>query len=303
MKCLHPFAVNLDKLDGFYNGDFKKFIGEYTDKDGNKVFRDRVPNVIYVGCGKCPECLRARQNNWFVRFYLEHKFHKEICPQNITLFVTFTYDDDHLPKDRDRALNDVRAFIKRFYRDAMERPRYYIVSENGDLHGRFHFHGLFFGCDAACMEWYQKFFEKAWSKGFICCEVASFERFHYIAKYVTKDCDPYKELSQEDNYQFSGIQSYSKRPALGSLSLDKYRNYLNSDCEHHCLRIDGFRYSLPRYLGKKVYTPANQNKRSRHVCDDIFDRPTEQEVKDKELSYKKKRQRAIREKLKNYASR
>lgn len=59
------------------------------------------------------------------------------------LFVTLTYDDKHLPENRDKAVRKVRAFLSklRAARKARGQPLFYIyVTEGGCPGGRLHHH-------------------------------------------------------------------------------------------------------------------------------------------------------------------
>ena len=59
-----------------------------------------------------------------------------------------TYENKSLAQSRENAFNDVRALFKKIQRKGLvSKLRYYVVSENGSLHGRLHFHLLLFGVD------------------------------------------------------------------------------------------------------------------------------------------------------------
>ena len=51
----------------------------------NRKYLDEVP------CGKCAECMKSQQNFWYLRFLEESKQWKYVY------FVTYTYDNDHIP--------------------------------------------------------------------------------------------------------------------------------------------------------------------------------------------------------------
>lgn len=208
----------------------------------------------YVPCGHCVECLRKRQNEWYVRFYLESKYWKKVLPSSQTLFITLTYENKNLPKNRTDAFNDVRALFKKVERKwNISRLRYYLVSENGTLNGRLHFHLLLFGIDVfKFILPIDKEFKKLWSKGFSKCEVASPKTFTYVSKYVTKDLDTFKSSSS-----WPPICSCSKRPPLGVLFFtDTHRVYFDSHDDDLFIPINGYRYSIPRYLRQCLLSDA-----------------------------------------------
>ena len=49
-------------------------------------------NYTAVPCGKCEECLKARARGWAFRILQEASQYEN------NFFITFTYDDEHLPK-------------------------------------------------------------------------------------------------------------------------------------------------------------------------------------------------------------
>lgn len=227
------------------------------------MFDNRGTIGGYVPCGKCPECLRHKQNLWFVRFWCENKFQKKINPYSITLYLTLTYNEEHLPSDRKEALNDIRAFIKQVSRKYVKKPRYFFVSEHGDTYNRLHFHGLLFGFPP--LNNFSKLVENMWPNGFVCVKLATYANYRYVCKYITKDTDP-----NEHSDGIEPIQVFSKRPSLGSNWItDSHRSYFNSDLKRR-LYIDGFSYSLPRSYSDKIYTPLNIGLR-KYSCERFSD--------------------------------
>ena len=137
MNCLAPFQVR--KSDGSF-----------------------VP----VPCGKCPACRERERNDWFQR--LLEEWRSSIS----SFFVTWTYDDDHLPMDgvqksdifktkdlwkyylEKLGIKDIIDHTVTISDDGKDkeiiiykfRPKvsYFIVSEYGDNNHRPHYHGLLF---------------------------------------------------------------------------------------------------------------------------------------------------------------
>lgn len=107
--------------------------------------------TIKVPCGKCPECLKTKQNDYMVRIYEELMQCKKAC------FVTLTYSNATVPYlfRNGKRFNvvwkdDVKDWIKR-YRTNYERQtgvkgiRYFLCSEYGPKTHRPHYHAIFFG--------------------------------------------------------------------------------------------------------------------------------------------------------------
>lgn len=204
---------------------------------------------MVIPCGRCPECIKKRQNAWVVRFKLEQQYWRKVFAGSQTYFITLTYDDKHLPETRDMAIKNWQACLKSLYRNLNHRPRYYCVSENGSVHGRLHFHCLLFGMPVVDMDVFRKkTLAKAWPYGFNTCTYATGKTLWYVSKYVTKD------ISAFNSTAWKCIESYSKRPALGAMALNhQFKDYFSDNCTTHFVD-SGFHYSLPRSLVKRVLT-------------------------------------------------
>ncbi|QCS35977.1 replication initiator protein [Capybara microvirus Cap1_SP_76] len=112
-----------------------------------------------VPCGKCPECLRSRQNGYYVRTYLELQGYLSRCPSSVVdsnaddihrcYFLTLTYDDDHLPANRSlhfqHLTTQIKAFKLRRKRSSDILFSYLACSEYGSNTHRPHYHVLFIG--------------------------------------------------------------------------------------------------------------------------------------------------------------
>lgn len=99
---------------------------------------------LKLPCGKCPECQKSYYTDWATRGS------REILQWDDTIFVTLTYDDDHLPPGGSLAKKDVQDFVKRvkkFFRSSKENPiRQIYCGEYGTKTGRPHYHIILFNC-------------------------------------------------------------------------------------------------------------------------------------------------------------
>lgn len=102
-----------------------------------------------VACGHCPECFELNTKKWALRLK-EHA-----VEQDFIKFVTLTYDEDHVIKNRfginvvdkddlQRYLKRLRIDLARSYKSYIKLT-YFAVSEYGPKHGRPHYHLLIFG--------------------------------------------------------------------------------------------------------------------------------------------------------------
>lgn len=99
--CLNPILrpntnrTLSERLTRYYNGKPVKVYA--TSKLGNRIAararafgKDADSDFIYIPCGRCPECVAAKQNSLVQRVQMEAK-------HNHLFFCTLTYDNKHLP--------------------------------------------------------------------------------------------------------------------------------------------------------------------------------------------------------------
>lgn len=142
-------------------------------------------------CGKCLNCRARSRQEWVFRL------RQEYLSSNFGLFVTLTYDDEHLPSDG-VSIRDVQLFLKRLrkrLRTLLHIPvkeykfsskmRYFIVSEYGDHTYRPHYHGiLFFNFDF--MQGIYDTIESSWQNGFVGFGEVEEGSIVYTTKYCLK---------------------------------------------------------------------------------------------------------------------
>lgn len=150
-----------------------------------------------VPCGKCFECLKTKQNDYFVRIYEELTHCSKAC------FITLTYAPKNVPYfliDGKKYLTvwkqDVKDWLKRF-RTNYERStgekigRYFLCAEYGFRTHRPHYHAIFFNMsvkdmDLALRDW-RGAFGFVMAKDINMCSPKSLENSaRYVAKYSTK---------------------------------------------------------------------------------------------------------------------
>lgn len=194
-----------------------------------------------VPCGKCYVCKSNKRREWFTRLYFEQKR----VPSSV--FVTLTYDDEHLPVKSGRPCvvkRDIQLFLKRLRKKCSFR--YFIVSEYGPTTLRPHYHGLFFGLSV--MD--EPKILSAWQNGFVSVGSVTSNSINYVCKY----CLPF---INDDFY--NGFMLCSKRPAIGlSLLTEDFKKYVLSDTENRlAIKTDGRQFILPRYYRNKLDIKVN----------------------------------------------
>lgn len=224
---------------------FIKSIDEY------EKLKEREPNYIYqtLPCGQCIECRLNYSRQWASRIVCESAFS---CG---SLFVTLTYDDEHIHlgskgnftldySDFHKFIKDLRRYC--FYHYGIKGIRYFAAGEYGDKSLRPHYHLCLFNLPSQVMddlEFYSTNFNgdslfnspllsRIWSKGFVVCGELNFKSAAYVGRYVLKKV---KGPKSEVYYSALGIvpeRSFiSNRPGLGKNFYEKFKDeiYINDE--------------------------------------------------------------------------
>lgn len=178
VKCFHPISI---RVKGEHIGDSDHW--------------KQVP------CGKCPACLFRYRDSWRVR--LEAEF--QSFGYN-GLFITLTYDDEHLPfklvsedtgllvpmLDKERISKFYKSLKNAYdykYRDLdkSDRPRwsYFLVGEYGSRFERPHYHMLLF-CERDYNQYWDDLVHEHWKDGFVFTLPIITNRIQYVCKYTLK---------------------------------------------------------------------------------------------------------------------
>lgn len=199
-----------------------------------RVFGIPFPPNYYINvpCGKCIECQKRKLSGY--RFRLLH----EIMQYPKSIFVTLTFDNEHLHKFRSNPNKSLSLFLDRVRKRYGRQVRHFFIAEYGSLNGRLHFHGILFDIDISNSE-----LSELWKYGFTFVGYANEITAKYIVKYLTKDVT--KGVKPPRVLTSKGI---------GSSWLD------TSDCRlvkanlSTCLFLGGMPYPLPRYYIDKMYS-------------------------------------------------
>lgn len=176
--------------------------------------------LMCLPCQKCLGCKLDYSKMWGLRGLLESQQWKYNC------FITLTYNNAHLPKDKNLHKEDVQDFLKRLRKNytgkqsriwnnkdgsqIVEYPiRTFYSGEYGDLFYRSHFHVGIFNWAPNDLKFlkYNKYgdplytskqVERLWSIkgtdgkyhqiGFVTVEEMNFNTAQYIARYTVKKC-------------------------------------------------------------------------------------------------------------------
>lgn len=289
MSCYHP-------LKGFIVGKHKsgkdKLLVTGYDVDHleqpidghswNRVYsedqQDPFGLLLYpryeIPCGHCIGCRLDQSRDWANRCLLEMKEHES------NLFITLTYDDEHLPYSTG-VLPDTGEFVttqtlvKRDWQLFMKRLRkwfsvykpdsklrFFMAGEYGDLSYRPHYHAIIFGLDLPDLVWYKRdgdfdyyvsdTLSGCWNQGLVVVAPATWETAAYTARYCTKKLTgPMSSI-----YEILGIEPefclMSRRPGIGADYADEHMDHL-LDFEKICVSTPqgGRSFPVPKYFKRK----------------------------------------------------
>lgn len=197
------------------------------------------------------------------RQFLESLAHKENC------FVTLTYNDEHLPVDRQLEPRTLQLFIKRLRnRIAPTRIRFFAVGEYGEASERPHYHLSLFGVSGHSVFnvggrrfTLAEAVAECWSDdrgpiGFV--QVAEFNELtaQYVSGYVTKKL--YNRKAGR-SYAVPEFARMSNRPGIGAPAMQTIARalYGSNLVEHggdvpHQLKVGARTINLGRYLLRKL---------------------------------------------------
>lgn len=177
-----------------------------------------------VPCGKCYACRMNKRTDWTVRNLLE----LQCCAWSV--FVTLTYDNDHVPSNTDGVLElekrDVQTWLKRLRKwldtQYNEKVRYFITSEYGEGLKRPHYH---------CLLYFQHYhsrkiatydaIETTWGKGNVSFGDVEPASVHYCMKYLMKFDEEIDPLPTGINRPFVSCPENQRLACLGSRRLER----------------------------------------------------------------------------------
>ena len=194
-----------------------------------QLSKDPKYDTALIPCGRCLECRLEYSRQWANRCMLE------ASTSSNNWFLTFTYDDDHLPKNEQGYPTLVKKDLQKFnkdlrrhfdYHDEVQGIRFFAAGEYGDSTARPHYHGIYFNLPITDLVFlYQKngsaYFnsptiDKLWNKGYVVITDVSWDSCAYVARYVVKKqkgdgAQVYKDLNIVPEFCIM-----SRRPGIAS---------------------------------------------------------------------------------------
>ena len=158
-------------------------------KDGHIYLNQKLE----LPCGQCIGCRLDYSRQWALRCMLEAKQWKD------NIFLTLTYDDDHVPeclqpKDLTKFMKDLRRQMSYHYGEV--GIRFFACGEYGELYERPHFHVILYNCPVPDKKLFKVYagtklytsdhIAEIWGKGFISIGEVTYESCAYVARYILK---------------------------------------------------------------------------------------------------------------------
>lgn len=253
---------------------------------------------VRVPCGRCSACRVQRTRVWAERIMSESFYHEN------NVFVTLTYDDDHVPRLPNGQLTlvkkDLQDFWKRLRRDLEyyeegRKFRYYACGEYGDQTSRPHYHAICFGLGLDDLH----YFEDNWKFGFVKLGGLTYDSARYVAGYVQKKlygkaASEYGDSQQPFSTMSKGIgktfilENHAKFSRGGSVNIGQGRRVRRSTYSDKVLDLS---HADKREIAEDLSAEANERWQQRgkesyvyHEFDDF----TEVIPKDMDIEFQKR---------------
>lgn len=235
---------------------------------GSVIFCERRNHrEISLPCGRCIGCRLDRSKMWAIRCMHENKMH------DVSSFVTFTYDDAHLPVNGSLNYKHFQDFMKRL-RKSFGPVRFYMCGEYGETTWRPHYHSLLYGVHFGDRKEYKlggngdqlycsKSLDELWGFGQCLIGDVTFKSAAYIARYVMKKVNGDRALEHYTRVTRFGemVQltpefcHMSLKPGIGARWFAKFKSDVyNTDT----VVMNGREFKPPKYYDKLL----------RRLCDE-----------------------------------
>lgn len=277
MVCYHPIDAILPAVPDSEN---KKRLIFSTPTYNSGLLFDDTPIVrsssdysdikgfkIKIPCGQCIGCRLDYSRQWAVRAC--HEVNTYGADNN--MFITLTYNDEHLPDNKSLDYSDVQKFLKRLRHYTGDGLRYMVCGEYGEKFQRPHYHLLLFNYVFPDIDWNKPYLidtnkgqmyyrseileKELWTdpyqpdnkKGFSVIGKVTFESAAYVARYVTKKLKTKDEEKLKEHYglRVPEFLRMSRDPGLGNQFVKNYYE----DILNHGYVTFGRKYKapVPRY--------------------------------------------------------
>jgi hypothetical protein len=242
MPCFHPISA--------YNKVGGGITWTYPESNGTK---------LTISCKQCTGCRQEYARQWAMR-----NIHEASLWLN-NIFITLTYDNDHIPEHNTLVKKDFQDFMKRLRKNkhsTKQNPiRFFHCGEYGEKFGRPHYHAILFNCNFNDRQKIpgqknlstSETLKKLWGKGHVSIGDVTFQSASYVAGYVQKKIngkqkeDHYRRVDPTTGETWVLQQEYatmSRRPGIAGHWFTKYKKDIYPIDELH---INGVPMRPPKY--------------------------------------------------------
>lgn len=178
-------------------------------------------------------------------------------------FITLTYSDGFLPRDRSLDVSHYQRFMKRLRKRCGAGIRFYHCGEYGERFGRPHYHALLFNFDFPDKQVFSmkngvpvytsELLSELWPYGFAVIGSVTFQSAAYVARYIMKKitgdnaAEHYRLICDETGEVFDRKPEYttmSRRPGIGRAWLDQFGKEVVT---HDAVVVNGVECRPPRF--------------------------------------------------------
>lgn len=222
------------------------------------ISRIEYPDGLEVPCGKCIACRIKKRKEWSIRMLHELESHEN------AIFITLTYDEDHLPPFSSLEKKELQKFFKRLRKKLSyqkRRIRHYSCGEYGDQTQRPHYHSIIFGMSLSISD--KLLIDESWTNGLIHYGLAEPDSMRYVAQYIDKKFTG--ELADTEYKQ------KNREPVFRLLSLGLGKNYVDKNADqitqNMFITVNGVKQSLPRYYINRLGLESQKDQAYIKECD------------------------------------
>lgn len=264
---------------------------------------------IKLACRNCIGCRIDKSREWAVRIMHEQSLHAE------NMFITLTYNDEHLPRDQGLHHDHFKDFMKRLRRWADynldgRKISYYMCGEYGAKFGRPHYHAIIFNLRMPDAKkygklWNSEILERLWGKGYTSIGNVTLQSAAYVARYIMKKVTGdqaekhyIKALVDEETGEivdrFEVEPEYNRmstRPAIGKEWFKLYSKDFGENPEEQQIHINGKAFPMPSYYLRQL--EAQDPKKYEQIMEArkkyaSENEPTEKELENRKFYYEQK---------------
>lgn len=223
--------------------------------------------TLLLPCGKCIDCKKLRATEFALR--AKH----EIMSNPDNIFLTLTYDEDHLNSKR-VIKDEFQKFIKKLRKQLNQKIKYMVSHEYGGKTGRPHHHAIIFNYSPKILNFtsYSKRghpqfnspeISALWKQGFHTIGDANAKTAYYITSYALKATE--HEILDENGELIYVKDTFdcSKRTAIGY-------EYFLQNMEHisQTERLPRYYKTLLERFGRHDLLMAYEQRMSENIKED-----------------------------------